>query len=95
MTTTSHETSGVVRERSRWSELLVSEMWASFAIAVIWLAVLFGAIFGPNIVSTTPGGSTSVVPSAVVLAIFAFLATWVVARYGFRRERRSDVGKEA
>ena len=88
MTTTSHETSGVVRERPRWSELLVSEMWASLAIAVIWLAVLFDAIFGPNIVSTTPGGTTSIVPSAVVLAISAFFATWVVAKHGFRRELR-------
>jgi hypothetical protein len=63
--------------------LLVPEMWASLAISVIWLAVLFVALLGPNIVSSTPGGTTSV-PSAVVVVVFAYLATHAVARYGFR-----------
>jgi multisubunit Na+/H+ antiporter MnhF subunit len=27
------------------------------------------------------------VPSAVVIALFAFLATWVVARYGLRQRQ--------
>jgi hypothetical protein len=45
-------------------------------------------IFGPNIVNTSAGGDTSSVPSAVVVALFAFLATWVVERYGFRHERK-------
>jgi hypothetical protein len=88
MSTLSHGPSHAVREKSRWMEFLVSEMWASLAIAVIWLAVLFDAIFGPNIVNTTPGGTSSTVPSAVPVALFAFLGTWVVARYGFRRERK-------
>jgi hypothetical protein len=65
-------------------------MWASLAIAVIWLSVLFDAVFGPNIVTTGVAGDSTVVPSAVVVALFAFLATWVVARYGFRREREGD-----
>lgn len=68
--------------------LLVPEMWASLAIIVMWLAVLFDAIFGPNIVNNSAGGDSSSVPSAVVVAIFAFLGTWVVARYGFRRDRK-------
>jgi hypothetical protein len=68
--------------------LLVPEMWASLAIIVMWLAVLFDAIFGPNIVNNSAGGDFSSVPSAVVVAIFAFLGTWVVARYGFRRDRK-------
>jgi len=68
--------------------LLVPEMWASLAIIVIWLAVLFDAVFGPNIVNNSAGGDFSSVPSAVVVAIFAFLGTWVVARYGFRRDRK-------
>ena len=88
MSTLSHEPSRAVRERFSWMELLVSEMWASLAIAVIWLAVLFDAIFGPNIVNSTPGGTSSTVPSAVAVALFAFLSTWVVARYGFRQERK-------
>lgn len=90
MATLSHEPSRMHEERRRWSELLVSEMWASLAIAVIWLSVLFDAVFGPNIVTTGVAGDSTVVPSAVVVALFAFLATWVVARYGFRREREGD-----
>ncbi len=90
MATMSHEPSGAVQEKARWSlQLLVPEMWACLAIIVIWLSVLFDAVFGPDIVSSSPAGQTTV-PSAVVVALFAFLATWVVARYGFRHERKSD-----
>jgi uncharacterized membrane protein (DUF485 family) len=89
MASVSHEPSEVVHERQRWSlQILVPEMWASLAIVVMWLSVLFDAVFGPDIVNTSAGGDSSVVPSAVVVALFAFLATWVVARYGFRRERK-------
>jgi hypothetical protein len=88
MTTIPHEPSAVVREKQPWSvQLLVREMWASVAIIVMWLAVLFDALFGPDIVNSTAAGDHSTVPSAVAVALFAFLATWVVARYGFRRER--------
>jgi hypothetical protein len=66
---------------------LVPEMWASLAIVVMWLAVLFDAIFGPDIVNSSAGGDSSSVPSAVVVSLFAFLGTWVVARHGFRGRR--------
>ena len=89
MSTISHEPTGVVPARQRWVfQLLVPEMWAALAIVVIWLSVLFAAIFGPDIVSSSAGGDHSIIPSAVVVALFAFLATWAVARYGFRRERK-------
>jgi hypothetical protein len=89
MTSLSHEPTGAVQEKRRWSlQLSVPEMWASVAIVVMWLSVLFAAIFGPNIVNSTAGGDHSSVPSAVAVALFAFLGTWVVARYGFRQERR-------
>jgi hypothetical protein len=42
---------------------------------------------GPTFVNTTAGGDSSRVPSAVVLAVFAFAGTWIVARYGFHRSR--------
>jgi hypothetical protein len=61
-------------------------MWASLAIAVMWLAVLFDAIFGPDMVFTSANGggtSTTRIPSAVAVALFAYLATRVVARYGY------------
>jgi hypothetical protein len=87
MTLASHESPG--RGRGfQWSELLVRELWASLAIGMIWLAVLFDAVFGPNIVNSSAGGDTSSVPSAVVVAFFAFLATWVVARSGLRQRER-------
>lgn len=88
MTTLPHEPAHTAHERPGWSvQFLVPEMWASLTIMVIWLSVLFDAVWGPAIETTTAGGDTSTVPSAVVVALFAFLATWVVARHGFRHER--------
>jgi hypothetical protein len=95
MTTTSHEPTRVASERRGWSELLVSEMWASLAIAVIWIAVLFDAIYGPDIMTRGVAGDSSVIPSAVIVSVFAFLATWVVAKYGLKRDRATDERKES
>lgn len=87
MSTVSHEP--VRTEKPSWSvELLVPELWATLAIVVIWLAVLFSAVYGTDIVNTTVAGDHTVLPSAVPVALFAFLATWVVARYGFGRRRK-------
>jgi hypothetical protein len=89
MATIPHEPPRVVQERPSWSmQLLVSEMWATLAIVVIWLAVLFAAVYGPNIENTTAGGDHSTLPSAVPMALFAFFATWVVARYGYGHDRK-------
>jgi hypothetical protein len=64
-------------------------MWAALAIAVIWLAVLVDALFGPDIVTNNAGGFARI-PSAIVLVFFAWLATWVIARHGFGRRKDSD-----
>ena len=94
MTAIPHEPPRVVGERSRpASQFLVREMWTSLAISVIWLSVLCAAIFGPDIVSNNGVGDIgerTTVPSAVVVALFAFLATWVVAKYGFGPGRKAD-----
>jgi hypothetical protein len=90
MATLSHEPAQPVERKRRWSELLVAEMWTSLAIAVIWLAVLFEAVFGPDIVTRGVAGDTATVPSAVAVAPFAFFATWAVAKYGFRCDRKRD-----
>jgi NAD/NADP transhydrogenase beta subunit len=71
-------------------QLLVTEMWASLAIVAMWLAVLLDAVFGPDIVSTNGGANSTTVPSAVAVALFASLATWAVARYGFDHHRRDN-----
>jgi hypothetical protein len=63
-------------------------MWAALAIVVIWLAVLFAAVFGSDIINSSAGGDASTVPSAVAVALFASLATWPVAKYGFGRGRK-------
>jgi hypothetical protein len=86
MTTAAHEP--VTVRGARLREVLVPEAWASIAIAVMWLAVLFDAVFGPNLVSTSGAGTnTTSVPSAIIVALFAFLGTSAVARYAFGRER--------
>lgn len=81
----SHDPSGALPVRQRFvAQILVREAWASLAIAVMWLAVLFDALFGPDIMVNNASGATTI-PSAVIVAVFAYLATRVVARYGLRR----------
>lgn len=89
MTTSAHEPTRF-REARRVTDFVVPELWASLAIAVMWLAVLFDAVFGPDIVSTSAGGNATSIPSAVVVAFFAFFATRAVARYGFDRRAGRD-----
>ena len=90
MTTVSHEPTRAEQTQRPWSQVLVPEMWASLTIIVMWLSVLFDAVFGPDIVTHGVSGDSATVPSAVVVALFAFLATWVVAKYGFSQERKRD-----
>ena len=88
MATISHQPSETLPAQERPAPRApVRDMWASLAIAAMWLAVAFDAMFGPEIVSSNPGGSTTTIPSAVVVALFAYLGTRVVARYGFGHER--------
>ncbi len=89
MSSISHPPTEAVPAKRSFAELSVPEMWATLAIIVMWLSVLIDAIFGPDIVSHDVAGSSAVIPSAVVLALFAFLGTWVVARHAFGR-RDSD-----
>jgi hypothetical protein len=87
MSTLSAQAPPAAPERERWyARVLVRDMWASLAIVSMWLTVLFDALSGPDLVasSATNGGTTSI-PSAVIVALFAYLGTRVVARYGFGR----------
>ena len=78
-----------VRERTTWWEhLFVRELWAFLAIAVIWLSVLFAAVYGPDIQTSSTGGDQSIVPSVVVVSLFGFLATWAIAAYGLRARKQ-------
>ena len=89
MSTMSHEPSRVVHERPRWWSLrLIPEMWASLAITAMWVAVFITAIWGPDARFNSNDGNSSTIPTAVFVTVFAFLGTWVVARYGFRQQRK-------
>ena len=86
MTSVSHGRATYTPERPQWAELLrIREMWASVAISMMWLAVLFDAVYGPNFVSTSSGGNSTTIPSAIFVAFFAFLASASVAKRAFRQ----------
>ena len=86
MSTVSHESRPAVRERPSWSALQAArEMWASLAIAAMWVTVFLTAIWGPDANFTSVDGSSSTIPTAVFVTVFAFLGTWIVARYGLRQ----------
>jgi hypothetical protein len=73
MSTISQPTRTVSKARCLPADLLLRNMWAGLAIVVIWLAVLFDALFGPDIVSTGGTGTNSTtIPSAVAVG---FLGT--------------------
>ena len=95
MATASPKTSDATFDRpgSR-RRLLVPEMWASLAIAVMWLVVLVDALFGPDIITNSAGSNFTRIPSAVFVAFFAYLATRVVARYGFDQRANDTVGRD-
>src|SRR4051794_15556799 len=92
MSTISHPPAALPERRRRSVRLLVPELWAALAIAAMWLAVLFDAVFGPNFVSTTSSGGSTVIPSVIFVAVFAYLGTRVVAKYGFR-EREAGINR--
>lgn len=92
MATIAHEPATAADERRHWSaRILVREMWASVAISIMWLAVLFAAAFAPDIVSAGNDGSSTTIPTAVVVALFAAIGTRAVAKYGFgHRDEDND-----
>ena len=86
--TTVRDEHPALERRPSFRELLVPEVAASLAIAVMWVAVVFTAAFGPDIVSTSDSGASTTIPSAVAVALFASLASAAVARRAFDREWR-------
>jgi hypothetical protein len=69
-------------------------LWAGVAIASMWLAVLFVGLWGGDIVSganASTGQAGSTVPTVVVVAPCALIATVVIARraFGDDDDRRS------
>ena len=69
-------------------------IWASLAIASMWIAVLFVSLFAPSLQSHDVAGNDTTLPLAgIVTATFAFVATIVVAVVGFR-ESGTDLERE-
>jgi hypothetical protein len=68
--------------------LKVREMWAGVAISMMWLAVLFDAVFGPDFVGRSNDGNSTTIPSAIFVALFASLASASVAKRAFRQGTR-------
>ena len=74
-------------EPARRSMPAMPELWGAVAIASMWLAVLFDAVYGGDFVSQNASQTQSTtIPSAVFVAFFAFLASTAVARRAFRRD---------
>lgn len=67
-----------------------TQIWAGLSIISMWLAVLFVGIFGPDFTSSSDNasvnGTQTTVPSVIVVAICALLATVAVTYAAFRRE---------
>jgi hypothetical protein len=90
MSTLSHEPSQGVGERPRLraSLRLIPEVWASLAITAMWVAVFITAIWGPDARFNSNDGNSSTIPAAVFVTVFAFFGSWVVAKHGFRQQRK-------
>jgi hypothetical protein len=86
MSTISHPPADLSSDRRHWTRVLVTETWASLAIFAMWAAVAIAAIWGPDFVSTSgSGASTTTIPSGIVIAMFATIGTWFVAKFGLGR----------
>ena len=91
MTATMHEpsTAGPARDGIA-ARLLVPAFWGAVSIVAMWLAVLFDGIYGSDMVfNGNTGGGPTIIPSAVAVALFAFVGTAAVAKRAFAR-RDSD-----
>jgi hypothetical protein len=92
MSTTSHPPVTASPDSRHWTRALVTETWASLAIFAMWVAVAISAVWGPDFVSTSGyGSSTTTIPSGIIVAMFATIGTWFVAKYGLgHRGERTD-----
>jgi hypothetical protein len=92
MSTISHPPAEISSDVRHWTRVVVEETWASLAIFAMWAAVAISAVWGPDFVSTSGSGATNTtIPSGVIIAMFATIGTWFVAKYGLaRRGERSD-----
>jgi hypothetical protein len=87
MTVMTHEPpTGTPARQDVASRLLVPGFWATVSIVTMWLAVLFDGIFGGNMTFSNLPLHVTVIPSVVVVALFAAIATASVAKRAFGRK---------
>jgi hypothetical protein len=78
-------TAGPAREGIA-DRLLVPAFWGAVSIIAMWLAVLFDGIYGNDMIfNGNTGGGPTIIPSAVAVALFAFIGTVAVAKRAFAR----------
>jgi hypothetical protein len=71
------------------ARLLVPGFWGAVSIVAMWLAVMFDGIFGGDMVFANAGNGPTIIPSAVLLGLFAVIGTASIAKRVFGRR---DVG---
>lgn len=87
MSTISRESSAEASDLARrLSWIGARNMWASLAIVSMWLVVLVTTMFAPNFESWDVSGTHTVIPSGIVIALFALFGTMSVAKWGFERK---------
>ena len=87
MTVMTHEpSSGTPIRQGIASRLLVPGFWATVSIVTMWLAVLFDGVFGGDMTFTNSSSQVTIIPSAVLVALFAMIATVSVAKRAFGRK---------
>lgn len=86
MTTSSQPRATYPGERPQWMEALrIPQLWAGITISVMWIAVALASVYGGDFVSTNGSGTNSTtIPSGIVVALFATLATGSLAKRAFR-----------
>jgi hypothetical protein len=91
MSTLSHPPSAPVPKQHDWSaQLRIPEMWAALSIFVMWIAVVATSVWGPDFVSTRSGGNSTTIPSGVIVALFATIGSWAIAKRAFGRAQTGD-----
>jgi membrane protein YdbS with pleckstrin-like domain len=86
MTATMQEHSSTQSPSENWvSRILVPEMWATVAIVVMWMAVLFVGVYGGDMTFHGADSSWSTIPAGVAVALFAAIGTVSVAKRVFGR----------